>query len=533
MNFKLSFIPFFFPCLLLVVSLSAQNKWTQLFNARDLSGWQANDPSKFKVEKGILIGFQNDGKGADLRTEKTYSDFELRFTYKMKWPGNSGIWFRQLYQFDLLEMKPMTLSGAFYYPKCSSTFVWTNKDESIEKKNGWNDGQIFACGKRIAFWLNGKKLGDVNLDPSVHRILQDGNIGIQVHGGDAFKGMQVFIASMEIREIEPGTEPSIPSVSTVCKEAPLFQDGDRVALVGGGLIERARLNGYLETAMQITSGVKDLTFRNLGWSGDSVFNDARSYFGQPNEGRQRLARILNDWKPHVIFLNYGGEVALSDGTPWTNEAGFGERSKLSFDDSLSVFEQGYSDLIERVKKASGAQLRTNSYGIVLVTPPPFENLGPPLPDHIDNNRRLERVCQIIQKLAQEKNLRLLDLFAEMGGASSSKKESAKPLTTDGLHFSDFGYEEIARHWSRGLSYPTYQISEKNIQLINDLRRTTVEKNRLFFHRWRPANETYLYLFRKREQGNNAKEIPQFDPLIQEQEKKIQEFLPRLNQSSQG
>ena len=40
-------------------------------------------------------------------------------------------------------------------------------------------------------------------------------------------------------------------------------------LVGGGLIW---LNGYLETAMQVTSGVKDLTFRNLGWSGDSVFN---------------------------------------------------------------------------------------------------------------------------------------------------------------------------------------------------------------------------------------------------------------------
>ena len=30
--------------------------------------------------------------------------------------------------------------------------------------------------------------------------------------------------------------------------APLLQTGDRVAFVGGGLIERARLNGYLETA---------------------------------------------------------------------------------------------------------------------------------------------------------------------------------------------------------------------------------------------------------------------------------------------
>ena len=48
----------------------------------------------------------------------------------------------------------------------------------------------------------------------------------------------------------------------------------------------------------------------------------------------------------------------------------------------------------------------------------------------------------------------------------------------------------------------------------------MEKNRLFFHRWRPANETYLFLFRKNEQGNNAKEIPMFDPLIKAEEKKI-------------
>ena len=49
----------------------------------------------------------------------------------------------------------------------------------------------------------------------------------------------------------------------------------------------------------------------------------------------------------------------------------------------------------------------------------------------------------------------------------------------------------------------------------------LQKNRLFFHRWRPANETYLFLFRKHEQGQNAKEIPMFDPLIAEKEKEIE------------
>jgi len=61
--------------------------------------------------------------------------------------------------------------------------------------------------------------------------------------------------------------------------------------------------------------------------------------------------------------------------------------------------------------------------------------------------------------------------------------------------------------------PQFEQAEKLRQVIN-------RKNELFFHRWRPANETYLYLFRKHEQGQNAKEMPQFDPLIEKQEKKI-------------
>jgi putative heme-binding domain-containing protein len=56
-----------------------------------------------------------------------------------------------------------------------------------------------------------------------------------------------------------------------------------------------------------------------------------------------------------------------------------------------------------------------------------------------------------------------------------------------------------------------------------LREAIRKKNELFFHRWRPQNNTYLFLFRKHEQGQNAKEIPQFDPLIEEQEKLIAEL----------
>jgi lysophospholipase L1-like esterase len=50
---------------------------------------------------------------------------------------------------------------------------------------------------------------------------------------------------------------------------------------------------------------------------------------------------------------------------------------------------------------------------------------------------------------------------------------------------------------------------------------TAAKNTMFFHRHRPQNETYLFLFRKHEQGNNAVEVPQFDPIIYGLENNIQ------------
>ena len=53
-----------------------------------------------------------------------------------------------------------------------------------------------------------------------------------------------------------------------------------------------------------------------------------------------------------------------------------------------------------------------------------------------------------------------------------------------------------------------------------LRKAIVEKNRLYFYRWRPQNETYLFGFRKHEQGRNAKEVAQFDPLIAAKEQEI-------------
>ena len=50
-----------------------------------------------------------------------------------------------------------------------------------------------------------------------------------------------------------------------------------------------------------------------------------------------------------------------------------------------------------------------------------------------------------------------------------------------------------------------------------------QKNELFFHRFRPQNETYLHGFRKHEQGQNAKEMAELDEPI----KKVEEQIAKL------
>jgi hypothetical protein len=56
-----------------------------------------------------------------------------------------------------------------------------------------------------------------------------------------------------------------------------------------------------------------------------------------------------------------------------------------------------------------------------------------------------------------------------------------------------------------------------------LRQLLLKKNELYFHRWRPQNITYLFGFRKHEQGNNAADIAKFDPFILDLEKQIHEL----------
>lgn len=275
-----------------------------------------------------------------------------------------------------------------------------------------------------------------------------------------------------------------------------FEDGDRLVLLGSTVIEREQRYACFEPRLALALGEgKKVTVRNLAWSGDTVFGHARSYFGPPEEGLQRLSGHLEMLKPTVVMLCYGSELAFE------GLAG------------LPDFLTGYRKLLDLVRaKSPGVRL-------VLLSPPPMESLPEPMPDLAQANRNLASLSEALEKFALLQNVHFLDWFEAMGGVPKAGRVTA-PLTENGVHYTAAGYDKLTEALLEALKLkaPTVGTAE-----LGALKAEVLRKDELFFNRWRPQNETYLFGFRKHEQGQNAKEIPMFDPLIEAADARIQEL----------
>lgn len=264
-----------------------------------------------------------------------------------------------------------------------------------------------------------------------------------------------------------------------------LKDGDTVVLLGDAFIERDYNYGFLEAALTASWADKAVRFRNLGWSGDTPRCEARSYFGKPEEGFARLKENLQMIKPTVVVCSYGAVDAF--------QADSG---------GLADFSASYGRLLDMVRETTGAR-------IILTGPPPSE-LGQA------HEAKLAATTEAIRALAQARGLH----FGALAWAGAA---TGAPRTVNGVTLTEKGYADIARSFVGALGTPADRAGAAD-KASAKLRGEVVAKNRLFFHRWRPQNETYLFGFRKHEQGNNGAEIPQFDPLIAEKEKAIAALL---------
>lgn len=92
---------------------------------------------------------------------------------------------------------------------------------------------------------------------------------------------------------------------------PIF-DGDRVILLGDAFVEGEQYQGWIEVMLTSRFPDRNVTFRNLGWSGDTPVGDSR--FGlsllqagrEPtDEGWKQLVKQLTEARPTVAFIGYG------------------------------------------------------------------------------------------------------------------------------------------------------------------------------------------------------------------------------------
>ena len=363
-----------------------------------------------------------------------------------------------------------------------------------------------------------------------------------------------------------------------------LRDGDTVALIGSTFVEREQVYSYLETLLRSRWPERKIAFRNLGWSGDTVFGHARSYFDPPAKGFERLDKLVHELKPTVIFISYGMGESF-DGEP-----------------GLQPFRQGFERMLDMLKDLNA---RT-----VVIGPTRHEDLGPPLPDPTEHNRHLRLYADAMKEVAAARGHRFIDLYETLG--DGTKANPPAPLTDNGIHLTQYGSWRAAAAIEQGLGLPargwtvsidvgngdhraegvdvvqtaagkhavsvalqprmlpappppqtphpvawngggrvlkvtglpagqwTLRAGErvvanapaeewaKGVSIIDDpataaaekAREVAIFKNLQYFNQWRPANETYIFGFRAYEQGKNAAEMPMFNEPIAKLEAEI-------------
>ncbi|HEY1123022.1 MAG TPA: PVC-type heme-binding CxxCH protein [Haloferula sp.] len=276
--------------------------------------------------------------------------------------------------------------------------------------------------------------------------------------------------------------------------APRFElrDGDRVAFLGDGFIEREQYEGWIEIAATTGFPDRNVTFRNLGWSGDLPNGASRCGLSllqagmePPEEGWRQLQNQLKTYQPNVLVTGYGMAASLPGG-PTPEE-----------------FRKDFERLLDEAK-----DMRV----LVLGTPPRFQREGDVDVKKSEHEASLKAIDGVLREVAEKRGLTFVSL-------QSLGKQ--KGLSDDGIHLNSAGYRAAARLIEKELGWSAGRWDQG--KPADALRHAILRKNEWFFHRSRPANMAYIFGFRKAEQGRNAGEIVAFDKLVADEDSRIAEM----------
>jgi hypothetical protein len=153
--------------------------WKLLFDGKDTREWRSCGGTSFPktgwvMEDGSLksVGGKH---GGDLVTKDTFTDFDLKFEWRISPGGNSGVKYLVTepkkpgagigFEYQVLDDDknedalngPIRQAGALYY------IIAPNKAKHLKPVGEFNEGEIILRGNHVEHWLNGAKIVETEL----------------------------------------------------------------------------------------------------------------------------------------------------------------------------------------------------------------------------------------------------------------------------------------------------------------------------------------------------------------------------------
>ncbi len=184
-----------------VRGLSEEEKadgFVSIFNGEDLEGWEGSTDG-YVVEDGNIVCVPS--KGGFLFTTKEYSNFVLRFEFKLEPGGNNGLAVRAPLEgnpaYSGMELQILDDESDKYRDKLADYQYHGSIYGVVPAKRGflkpageWNAQEVVADGPKIKVILNGEVILDTDLTdkkpidgqphPGLHR--KTGHLGFCGHG---------------------------------------------------------------------------------------------------------------------------------------------------------------------------------------------------------------------------------------------------------------------------------------------------------------------------------------------------------------
>ncbi len=137
------------------LSRSKEPVWGQpikLFNGKDVSGWHTDGPSQWVAESGIL---RSPHSGANLISDKAFTDFKLHIEFRYPHGSNSGVYLRGRYEVQVIDTKggePEPINNQF-----SAIYGFLPPNKMMAKDAGeWQSYDITLVGRLVTVVTNGK-----------------------------------------------------------------------------------------------------------------------------------------------------------------------------------------------------------------------------------------------------------------------------------------------------------------------------------------------------------------------------------------